>query len=197
MAGTVINKNDARYLATQELLEHTFLMLVREKGFPKVTVREIVTRAELNRGTFYIHASDKYDLLNQLEDHIICKMMEGIDALNMADRSEFMVKLRMTMLNCVRYVSSNKDTILLLMDDTCDPLFFEKYERKLKSKLFPCISDMYVEEQYTISLMGSIVGGFFSEWVRRDMKETPDEYINIIMRIMERINLVALSEIVT
>ena len=77
MAGTVINKNDARYLATQELLEHTFLMLVREKGFPKVTVREIVTRAGLNRGTFYIHASDKYDLLNQLEDHIICKMMEG------------------------------------------------------------------------------------------------------------------------
>lgn len=84
-----------------------------------------------------------------------------------------------------------------LMDDTCNPLFFEKYERKIKSKLFPCISDMNVEEQYTISLMGSIVGGFFSEWVRRDMKETPDEYINIIMRIMERINLVALSEIVT
>ena len=64
MSGTAINKNDARYLATQELLESTFLELVRTEGFQKITVKRIVSEANLNRGTFYIHALDKYDLLD-------------------------------------------------------------------------------------------------------------------------------------
>ena len=195
MPGKAINKNDARYLSTQSLLEDTMLQLIRKEGFQKITVCQIVSEAGLNRGTFYLHAVDKYDLLGQIEDGIYEEMMSGISELREQPSESNPLTMRAIMLKSVNYISENKDTIMLLMSEDCDPLFFDKYVKKIKTQLFPDIADITVEEQYTISLMGSIVGGFFNEWIRRGMKESPEEYVNIIMNITAKTNLIALSSV--
>ena len=55
MPGKAINKNDARYLSTQSLLEDTMLQLIRKEGFQKITVRQIVSEAGLQE--FFHHYS--------------------------------------------------------------------------------------------------------------------------------------------
>ena len=77
MAGAALNKNDARFLATQERIEDAFWELLAQEGFQKVTVRKLSGLASINRGTFYLHAQDKYDLLGQVEDRIHRGMMGG------------------------------------------------------------------------------------------------------------------------
>ena len=37
----------------------------------KVSVRDITTRAAINRGTFYLHYEDKYNLLPQMEENLL------------------------------------------------------------------------------------------------------------------------------
>ena len=192
MSGTAINKNDARYLATQELLESTFLELVRTEGFQKITVKRIVSEANLNRGTFYIHALDKYDLLDQIEDRIHKKMMLGVGDLESAQTAFDFTKLRERMMRTVNCVKENQDMIIMLMSDDCDPLFFEKYARKIKTVLFPDITCLNVENQYVIALMGSIIGGLFGEWIERGMKESPEEYVDIVMKIIAKTTLPSL-----
>ena len=46
----------------------TFMDLVREKGFEKTTIRDISERADINRGTVYLHFVDKYDILEKCID---------------------------------------------------------------------------------------------------------------------------------
>lgn len=75
MAKTKPNKNDIRYLATQERIEEAFWGLLTDGGFRKVTVRALSERSGINRGTFYLHAEDKYDLLSQVEDRMYQGMM--------------------------------------------------------------------------------------------------------------------------
>ncbi|MED3564371.1 TetR/AcrR family transcriptional regulator, partial [Bacillus xiapuensis] len=48
---------------TKELLRNTLIDLIEEKGFDAISVRDITLKAGLNRGTFYLHYRDKYDLL--------------------------------------------------------------------------------------------------------------------------------------
>lgn len=55
---------------TQALLLNTFLDLLAEKDFEKITVRDITERAQINRGTFYRHFQDKMDLLEKKEREI-------------------------------------------------------------------------------------------------------------------------------
>jgi len=56
---------DKRVQKTQQLILRTFLDLLNEKGFSKITVNDLAERANINRGTVYLHYVDKFDLLDK------------------------------------------------------------------------------------------------------------------------------------
>jgi AcrR family transcriptional regulator len=56
-------KTDRRIQRTQEALRNALVELILEKGYPKITVQNIIDRANVGRSTFYAHFLDKDDLL--------------------------------------------------------------------------------------------------------------------------------------
>src|SRR5262245_3678348 len=54
---------DRRVRRTRELLRNAFVSLVHEKGYDRITVQDILDRADVGRSTFYAHFRDKEDLL--------------------------------------------------------------------------------------------------------------------------------------
>ncbi|WP_160036422.1 TetR/AcrR family transcriptional regulator [Paenibacillus sp. An7] len=66
-----MTKVDRRVLKSQEAIKKAILELMAEKNFDDITIREISDRANVNRGTIYLHYMDKYDLLDKIiEEHI-------------------------------------------------------------------------------------------------------------------------------
>ncbi len=64
-------KVDRRILKTQESLKKAVIELMTEKNFDDITIQDIADRANVNRGTIYLHYQDKFDLLDKLiEAHI-------------------------------------------------------------------------------------------------------------------------------
>jgi AcrR family transcriptional regulator len=55
--------DDRRVRRTRRLLREALLALVLEKGYDKVTVQDVLDRADFGRATFYAHFRDKDDLL--------------------------------------------------------------------------------------------------------------------------------------
>jgi AcrR family transcriptional regulator len=56
---------DRRIQKTRQAIMNTFIDLLAEKGFEKITINDIAQRANINRGTFYLHYVDKFDLLDK------------------------------------------------------------------------------------------------------------------------------------
>ena len=56
---------DRRIQKTRTLIMNTFIDLLGEKGFEKITINDIAKRANINRGTVYLHYVDKLDLLDK------------------------------------------------------------------------------------------------------------------------------------
>ena len=54
---------DRRVRRSRRLLQEALLQLVLEKGYDKVTVQDVLDRADVGRATFYAHFRDKDDLL--------------------------------------------------------------------------------------------------------------------------------------
>ena len=54
---------DRRTQRTRRLLHEALGSLIREKAYDRITVAEILERAEVSRSTFYVHFRDKDDLL--------------------------------------------------------------------------------------------------------------------------------------
>jgi AcrR family transcriptional regulator len=55
---------DRRVRRTQDLLRRALLSLIQEKGYDRITVQDILDRADIGRSTFYAHYRDKDDLLH-------------------------------------------------------------------------------------------------------------------------------------
>jgi AcrR family transcriptional regulator len=56
-------ESDRRVRRTRRLLREALLALILEKGYDRVTVQDVLERADVGRATFYAHFRDKDDLL--------------------------------------------------------------------------------------------------------------------------------------
>lgn len=56
---------DPRVSRTHDLIESAFLDLYRSQPLKNITVRDITSRAGVNRATFYRHYQDKFDLFDR------------------------------------------------------------------------------------------------------------------------------------
>lgn len=55
-------KTDLRIVKTKKRIKQVFLELIEKKELKKITVTEIARTAEINKGTFYLHYKDIYEL---------------------------------------------------------------------------------------------------------------------------------------
>lgn len=56
-------KKDRRTRKTRQLLRGALLGLLKEKRYDEISVQDIIERADMARSTFYVHYTDKDDLL--------------------------------------------------------------------------------------------------------------------------------------
>jgi AcrR family transcriptional regulator len=71
---TKSRKIDPRVIRTRKLLLDALLELIPEMGFYAITVQAITERAGLNRATFYLHFTDKDELLSAAIKDVLAEL---------------------------------------------------------------------------------------------------------------------------
>ena len=64
---------DRRVRKTRTMLRLCLAKLLKEKKIQEISVKEISEMADINRGTFYLHYRDVYDLLSSIEADMFCQ----------------------------------------------------------------------------------------------------------------------------
>ena len=66
-----MQKMDKRITKTKAAIHKAFIELIAEQDLDKITINDIAEKADINRGTIYLHYTDKFDLFNQCaEEHL-------------------------------------------------------------------------------------------------------------------------------
>lgn len=103
-------------MRSRRLICDALLELMNEKPLEKITVTDITKRADLSRGTFYLHYDGVNDAINELQDTLIVQMDEyfvNLDVPLNADNIMFITA------ECLKYIyEKNKSKYL--------PLFFHQ-----------------------------------------------------------------------
>ncbi len=64
-------KEDKRVLKTKKNLKNTFINLLLNKPFDKITIKELCEISDTSRITFYAHYKDKYDLIEDISKDMV------------------------------------------------------------------------------------------------------------------------------
>jgi AcrR family transcriptional regulator len=72
---------DRRVRRTRTALVEAFLGLVVERGYERITIQDILDRADVGRSTFYAHYRDKEALLVSCFDGLGAELVTDLDAL--------------------------------------------------------------------------------------------------------------------
>ena len=68
-------KLDRRVVRTKQQIRQALIDLLSQKSENNISVRELTQKANINRGTFYIHYKDIHDLVEQLVDEGVEKLL--------------------------------------------------------------------------------------------------------------------------
>jgi AcrR family transcriptional regulator len=182
---------DRRIVRTKEAIRETLIELIKEKGFDAITVQDISTRANINRGTFYLHYRDKYDLLEQIENEIIRDYMAILssqlpDAQDVKDLEEplpFVVAV-------FEYLYDRADLMRVLLGFTGDIAFQVKIKKALEENIFKIglfasikKENLRVPFEYLVAYLASANLGVIQTWLQKGCQESPKEMAHILFRL--------------
>ena len=108
-----LTRHQRRRMRTRNQLKSATLELLLEKGYDTITVQHITDRADLGRGTFYIHFKDKEDVVWSI-------VKEGMDATDREARKQIGEQLPphpeyYGYLNMFRHANQNRDLYRVML----------------------------------------------------------------------------------
>lgn len=197
---SMISNEDRRIIRTKEAICAALVALIEEKGFEALSVKDIAIKANINRGTFYLHYKDKFDLLDQTLDQVTKDMeriLLEIRQVSVADFKEnWIPKAIATKL--FEYFNDNASLIQAILVTKGNFVLVTKLKQLMLKNIFEedeAISikkeKLLVPSEYLASYIASAHFGVVQEWLDRGRRETPEEMAEILINITFRGPLVA------
>lgn len=173
--GTVQHRPRVR--KTKKQLRLALMELLAEKSAKSISVRELAERADINRGTFYIHYRDVGDLLQRLED----EMADRLTALCKEHKPEDSTGEQFPFLrDLYRFILDNADLCRVLLGPNGDIAYTDRICCILRDYfLYDFLSQFRPGDRQRLNHFCSfIVSGNLNlalSWLRDGGQESPDE----------------------
>lgn len=172
---------DRRVRKTKKQLRSALTQLLLEKDISHITVRDVADLADVNRGTFYAHYSDVYDLLRQLEEELLQRLdMVGEKHSPRQANEGFFAYL----------------TALFELLHECSDIFYTLYCRsgdtEFQDQVFNKLKYQYLYEylsiyggseseklDYCVSFIVSGMCTLAKIWIENGLRESPEEMAHL------------------
>ena len=173
----MIKNEERRVRKTKKAITDALAALLLEKPLNNISVREIAEAADINRGTFYLHYRDVYDMVEQLQTEFFEKFNTILDNYEPRKKTD---NLFPVIADVFQLLLENADLARVLLGKNGDAAFLDKLKNLLKEKCFVNAqkllnikSDKEFNYFYHFIVSGCV--GIFDAWLNGGMKETPRE----------------------
>lgn len=182
---------DRRIMRTRMAIRNALVALIEEKGFDSVTVSDITDRADINRGTFYLHFHDKYELLEQTTNEVVHDLeCIVIEAKPLAKTNFYSVDQPLPMIvELFRYIKTNEQLIRALLGLSGATNFITKIRKIMEKHIILSFLNgnndekLLVPKEYLVAYIMHAHLGIVQTWVDSGCQESPQEMAAILSRL--------------
>lgn len=182
-----------RQTKTEAKIKAAFTTLVKNKGFDAMTVSDLAREVDINRGTFYMHYVDKFDLRDQLLDDVIADLAAILIPESDDDNEpldvEDIIKSR-NLVSAMRYLKRDYAFFDAISSSGNDMQLYERVKDVIKQLLLGQVSRLRkapddtpgIPREYAMEILVSSTSSILWLWLRRGCQESPETISGIIER---------------
>ena len=193
-----------RIRKTRRVIRQCLTELLKTKRIQDITVREISEKADINRGTFYLHYRDIFDLMEQIENELLEELE---DVLNHFKASDLLSNPALVFTRVFQLVKENSDMVSILIGQNGDINFVNRLKDIVREKCLKdwmelfrpgagggrqtsrssqntLLDDSAFEAYYSFTVTGCI--GLVQYWLDSGLKETPEQLASLVEQIISK-----------
>ncbi len=180
-------KNDQRTRLTKMLIRKALTSLLSQKPIQSISVKELCDHAGINRGTFYAHYTDIYDLLQKIEDEMMHDFQEALlPLLQENDENLTPIKITAGIFNCLK---ENADLCVVTLGPYGDKKFATRLLNVGREKCLECYPKQFGEAsskqiEYYYAFVSSGCIGLLEKWLNDGMTTSAEEIAQVAEDIM-------------
>ncbi|GAB1475433.1 TetR/AcrR family transcriptional regulator [Bacillota bacterium] len=178
--------SDRRIRKTKKELRNALTSLLMEKGINEITVSELTSLADLNRGTFYLHYRDIYDLYNCIQDEIYEELKLIFEKHLKTNRR---AGLPLVVAEAFEFIYKNKELCMVVLNSEDSSLLSgiielgkPKTEKDWQS-LLGKVPPEHQEQYYTFITSGCV--GLIRSWFTCGMVEAPSKMAELAGKMID------------
>lgn len=187
-------KKDRRIIKTKKAIRNALVGLIEEKSFEAITVTDLTERADVNRGTFYLHYEDKFDLLRKVEDEIlnhIGKILTRDATVDFFDNILDDQPIK-SLVELFTFISDNKKLFKAILGPTGDRQFYNNLKSYIIDLMFNrnkennhLLAQSDISPEYFTAYVSSAHLGIIEHWLNKDLDLTPHELATLLTKMFK------------
>ncbi len=148
------------------------LELMKKKKFSDIHVSEVAELAHVSRSTYYRH-------FNSLEEVILYKLNLLLNEWVVVESAKSVRNETDIFTSLFTYLQTIKEPLMLIIKAKLELLFLSSAYQIFEEDI------LMKEEQYRQAYHSFGLSGIILSWVKRDMKEPPDQMAEILVQIVK------------
>lgn len=170
-------KNDKRSRKSRQAIKDAFKEMVLTQEMSHIVIKELAEKADVNRKTFYLHYTDVYNVLEDVEDELLEDIKSIFDKFDMNKVKTDPYPLLLAISDGVSG-SENETFNKLLFSSTISGNFMRKIKDMLKKELFDSYKFTVANSMKANIILSFIVSGVvdcYRDWYLSDRSESLEE----------------------
>ena len=173
-----------RKTSTKEDIKEALIQLLSEERFDNISISKLCMRAGINRGTFYLHYQDKYQMVDSLKSEIISQLSSYsmFEAENEYPKKLMIAKFHILRANERLINALTKSHYMDFREAIREYITSIILSDKQKAATQRFLEEnFHIPQKYALEIFLSSVEGIISLWIAGGAQEEPEELTDIIL----------------
>ncbi|KOP80764.1 TetR family transcriptional regulator [Lysinibacillus sp. FJAT-14745] len=178
---------------TKQAIKNALIIQIEEVGFERVTVKNLASTANINRGTFYLHYKDKFEVMEDLQQELInelesyVKNVQPLEAFQTLKTGQFYPPF----VEVIKCFKEHATAFRVILGEQGSPGFSKRLKEVFSNQILDRLSVIGEElqdpefRQYLQAFLASAILGIIQEWLDRGNEDlSVEELAKIHFRLL-------------